>query len=368
MNLIMVIGDTALARGERGAFYNTLSEFARYWDAVHILTPHVAGLRRVQCFDNVVLHPSPWPRLLQPWFVLRKGRALAAARPYHLVASHDYGLFLNGLGAAWLSQAAGLPHVSEIHHVEGHPRAASWRERLQPVLAEHYVRWACDRVRGFRIVNAGELRPLMQGWGVPDTKLLVLYSLYLDFDHFHPEPVEPVYDAIFVGRLAPNKAPLLFLEGLRLARDRVGPLRGLVVGRGPLATKMKARARDLGLEVEFVEWVDSPAGLAQQMRSSRCLVCTSYSEGGPRVVAEALASGVPVITTRVGLAQELVRDGQNGFLVDGSPGQLAARLAALIQDRALQSAMGRAAPAAVARFDRKRVIRDYALGLQSVIL
>lgn len=367
MNLIMISGDTAVVRGEQGPFYNTLGELALYWDAIDILTPHVASRARFRCFGNVTLYPSPWPAPLRPAFVLRAGRELAAMRQYHLIVSHDYGLFLNGLGAAWLSHATGVPYVSEIHHVEGYPRGANWRERLQPRLTQWYVRWAQTRVRGFRIVNEAELKPLLRGWGVPEPKLLLLYSLYLDFDVFHPDPAELKYDAIYVGRLTPNKAPLLFVEGLALARERMGSARSLVVGRGPLQAAMKARAKKLGLAMEFRDWVETPVELAQLYRSSGCLVCTSYSEGGPRVVAEALACGVPVISTRVGLAQELVRDGENGFLVDWSAHDLADRLAMIIQDDRLRLRMSQAAPGAVERFEKKRVIRAYALGYQSLI-
>ncbi len=46
-----------------------------------------------------------------------------------------------------------------------------------------------------------------------------------------------------------------------------------------------------------------------------CLV-TSRQEGGPKAVLEAMATGVPLVTTRVGQATELVRDGENGLLAD----------------------------------------------------
>ena len=46
-----------------------------------------------------------------------------------------------------------------------------------------------------------------------------------------------------------------------------------------------------------------------------CLV-TSRDEGGPRAVLEAMATGIPLVTTRVGQASDLVRHGENGWLVD----------------------------------------------------
>lgn len=369
MNLLMISGDTAAARGEQGPFYNTLSEFSRYWDAIDVITPPAPGAARRECFGNVALHPSPRPGAMQPFFILERGRELAAQRNYALIASHDYGVYLNGVGAARLSHAIGVPYVSEIHHVEGYPRAANLRERIQPALAQYYVRWARGRAKAFRVVNAGELKPLLESWGVPESQLLVLHSLYLDFDVFHPQdpPGPKEYDAMFCGRLAPNKAPMLFLESAALARKRLGRVRALIVGRGPLGPALRERARQLELDVEFCEWVETQPELAALYRRSRCLVCASYSEGGPRVVAEALACGVPVVASRVGLARELVRDGENGFQADWSAAELADRIAQIVSDEPLRSRMSAAAPGAVSQFEKSQVIREYAAGYQRLI-
>ncbi len=373
MNLLMLTGDTSLPRGAQGAFYNTLSEFAPYWDKIDVLTPPVRGVTQYDCFGNVTLYPSPLPKLAQPLFVWRKSRELAANRSYHLIVSHDYGLFLNGLGAAWLSRTTGIPYISEIHHVEGYPRAANLRERAQPVLTRLYARWARSRALGFRITNESELKPLLTRWGVPAEKIFLLHSLYLDFDVFRPDltGLQDLsglkHDAIFCGRLVPNKAPFLFLEALVLARQRLGSVRGLVVGQGPLGSKMKARVRALGLDVTFIDAVKTQNELAQLYRGSRCLVCTSFSEGGPRVVAEALACGVPVITTRVGLAGELVRDGENGFQINWSARELADRLAQIASDDSLRAQLSANAPRAVQRFEKSRVIRAYAMAYRGLI-
>ncbi len=364
MNLLMLSGDTSVVRGERRAFHNTLSEFSNYWDRIDILTHRVRGVARHDCFENVTFYPSPWGKMIQPFYVWKKGRALAARRRYDLIVSHDYGFFLHGTGARWLSQASGVPYVSEIHHVDGYPRGANVRERLQPILTRRYVRGAMSRALGFRITNAGELRPLLRSWSVPAEQLFLLYSLYLDFDVFRPENTVIEYDAIFVGRLTPNKAPFLFLEGIAAAARKREGLRVLIIGAGPLGTRLRARAAGLGpaASVEFRDWVAAPRELADMYRRSRCLICTSFSEGGPRVVAEALACGVPVISTRVGLAGELVQDEVNGFSIDWSADDIAARLEQIVAVPELRARMALAAPRSVQRFEKSRVIREYAYG------
>ena len=365
----MLSGDTSVVRGNRRAFHNTLSEFSNYWNRIDVLTYRVAGVNRHDCFDNVIFHPSPWRKVMQPVFIWKKGHALAEKRHYDLIVSHDYGFFLHGIGARWLSQSSGVPHVNEIHHVDGYPRGANLRERLQPSVTRWFVRSSISSSLGFRITNQGELEPLLRSWGVPAAQLLLLYSLYLDFDVFHPEDTRMEYDAIFVGRLTSNKAPFLFLNGIAdLARRRDG-VRSLMIGSGPLKTRIRARAAALGLSstVEFRDWVSEPVELADLYRRSRCLICTSFSEGGPRVVAEALGCGVPVVSTKVGLARELVHDGVNGFLVDWSVDDIAARIEQLIVDPDLRARMALAAPRSVQRFEKSRVLREYALCYQNLV-
>ncbi len=86
------------------------------------------------------------------------------------------------------------------------------------------------------------------------------------------------------------------------------------------------------------------------------------------MVAEALASGTPVVSTAVGMARELVRNGENGFLAGWSAAELATRIIELLSDEALQTRMAAAAPAAVARFEKQRVIGEFARACQQLAL
>src|SRR5262245_48267137 len=73
--------------------------------------------------------------------------------------------------------------------------------------------------RGIRIVNSGELLPCLVSRGIPEEKLEVLYSVYLDRAVFRPLPdVRKDYDVIFVGRLVPNKGLPLLIKAFELVR------------------------------------------------------------------------------------------------------------------------------------------------------
>ncbi len=72
-------------------------------------------------------------------------------------------------------------------------------------------------------------------------------------------------------------------------------------------------------------------------------ICCSRTEGGPHPLLEASACGVPVISTRVGLAPELIADGENGLLVERQVEAIREAVAALRDDRDLRVALGRRA-------------------------
>jgi glycosyltransferase involved in cell wall biosynthesis len=224
-------------------------------------------------------------------------------------------------------------------------------------------------VAGFRVVNATELPTLLGRWGVPEEKILVLPSLYLDLDVFRPDgPVGEACDLLMVGRLVPNKGILQVLEALaRLVRRGLTGLRLHVIGRGPERPAIDAfvARRGLQAQVRVIEWLPDAEALAAAYRGARALVCASTSEGGPRVVAEAMACGTPVVGTQVGLLPEVIRDGVNGMLYDGQAGGLALALQRLLTDAAFEQRLRASLPGDLSRYQRDAVIARLAEGLKS---
>jgi glycosyltransferase involved in cell wall biosynthesis len=368
MNLLMLSGDRTLASGERGPFYAMLTEFATYWDRIDIICPRPAARKPELVPRNVWVHPSPAGRPFQPAYIYVKGRGLLRERPYHLMVSHDYGLFYNGAGAGLLKRGAAIRWISEVHHVEGYPRADGWRHRSRTLTAYGYVRWARARVDGFRTVCC-QVSELLRRWGVEETKILLLRSLYLDLRLFSaaPERSKDV-DILCCARLEREKGLDILLDAVRILTRRRPDLRVLIVGRGRLRkTVMRTIAGyDLVRNVELVDWVGDAEAMAATYRRSRVLVCTSLSEGNPRVVGEAMASGIAVISTPVGIVPELVQNGENGLTIDWNAEDLAAKAALLLDHRRLYRRICAAAARSVREFDAKEVICRLATAYQEI--
>jgi glycosyltransferase involved in cell wall biosynthesis len=129
----------------------------------------------------------------------------------------------------------------------------------------------------------------------------------------------------WVGRFEPQKDPLKAVQVLARLVEAGRPVTAWFAGAGTLEPELRAAvaAAGLGDRVEFTGVLEPPA-LAERFHASDVLVMTSLWEGFPRTMVEALACGVPVVSTAVGDTPAVVRDGENGFIAHtGSAAELA---------------------------------------------
>lgn len=162
-----------------------------------------------------------------------------------------------------------------------------------------------------------------------------------------PRPERPTL--LFVGRLAAVKGvPVLFDALTALIKDHPTVLLRLI-GDGPDREELEARAAKMGLtdHVEFCGY-KSQGEVAEALAETDIFVLPSFAEGVPVVLMEALATQVPVVTSRVAGVPELVEDGISGVLVPpGSITHLTDALNRLLQNPDLRADMGRAGRAKV---------------------
>jgi glycosyltransferase involved in cell wall biosynthesis len=122
---------------------------------------------------------------------------------------------------------------------------------------------------------------------------------------------------ISVGRLDPDKNPLLLPEILARLNGGEGTWRLTAVGSGPLGMAIKKRAAELGVasQLALPGHVPQGEGLDQAYRASHAFLHVSLTEGLPQVVFEAQAAGLPVVATDVGGVGEALGHGARGLLI-----------------------------------------------------
>lgn len=172
------------------------------------------------------------------------------------------------------------------------------------------------------------------------------------------EPEGPVR-ILFAGFVGQQKGVGDLLRALKESGLTADQVRMTVMGAGEVA-RMQGLAEGLGLgdQVHFTGRVDEDEKM-RYFKSHHVLALPSYGEGQPISILEGMASGMAILATRVGSIPEVVREGENGFLV--LPGDVPglARSIAQLTDRGALAEMGRRnQETAMLRFDFSRVVDD----------
>ncbi len=161
-----------------------------------------------------------------------------------------------------------------------------------------------------------------------------------------------------VGRLAYQKRPDLAVRAVNELRRRVEYAHLLIVGDGPQHDELQALIADLGLG-DAVYLLGRREDVPRLLAHASCFLLTSRYEGCPLSVLEAMATGLPVVATRMGGIDEVVSDGRSGLIVEAQPGAIADALAALLSDPEFSTRMGAEARRVVQRrFSRSRMAAE----------
>ena len=162
-----------------------------------------------------------------------------------------------------------------------------------------------------------------------------------------------------VARLVPIKNHVCFLEAARLVLARYDNIRFMIVGDGELRSTLEHKARDLGIE-DRVIFMGFQNNLQKIYAGLDIIALSSYNEGLPVALIEAMAAGKPVISTDVGGVVDLILDGDNGLLVPSNdPKSLAEATLYLLEHPERRKMMGVAGRKKVyPHFDKKRLVRD----------
>lgn len=165
----------------------------------------------------------------------------------------------------------------------------------------------------------------------------------------HLEPEEFVFGTVANFRAQKDHPNLL--AAARLLADRDVPVRIVVVGQGPLEAETRALHASLGLGDRVILTGRRDDAVAV-MAACDAFVMASNNEGLPVAIMEALALGLPVVSTAVGGIPEAITDGTDGILVPArDPEALATALTRIVEDPALRARLAAGAAAAGDRYD-----------------
>ena len=154
------------------------------------------------------------------------------------------------------------------------------------------------------------------------------------FEKMNLDTNEYDYDIIYVGRLTFPKNPQRLMNVFRLIKEKIPNIKIAVVGTGELDEETKAVAKEYNLldNVSFWGFQSNPL---KMLHDSRVMVMTSRWEGTPMCALEAMALGVPIVSTPTDGLRDLINHGETGFLSDKDE-ELADYIISVITNEKLQ--------------------------------
>ncbi len=204
--------------------------------------------------------------------------------------------------------------------------------RVLNALADKLAVLAVRRADGLRTVSEFTSTLVREAGAEPTA----VFPAFVDVERFLERPPEPLPTrpaVLFVGVLERYKNVDGLAAAWRVAAARVPSAELRIVGTGSRKKVVEKLLRDLPAQTRWLPELSADE-VAAELDRATCLVLPSRREGMGRVVLEAFCRGRPVLGTRAGGIPDLVRDGENGVLIDPDDvDQFADALVRLLSDR-----------------------------------
>lgn len=238
----------------------------------------------------------------------------------------------------WAAHFAGVRLIIHSIHGWGFHRYSNKIIKTFFIFLESITAKITDRL--IAVTQADIETGLKYGIGTREKYRLIRYGINKEEFNINADGT----DTPLVGMIAcfkPQKDHTTFIKAFARATEKVPAARAIFAGDGAGRAGIEALIELLGLEdkVILAGW---RRDISTVMASIDILVLSTHHEGLPLVILEAMAAGRPVIASDVCGINEIVRDGENGYLVrPGDAAALADKMIALLKDAGLRRRMGK---------------------------
>ena len=345
--------------GTEIATYNIAKYLARRGHEVHVITSWDEGLPEESFEEGFYVHRIRVPRLKIGGYTLHVLKELLLIKGLSPDIVHAQSI-MRGTACVLARKLFGIPCVvmgqgSDVYLpwrfkkvisklVLGNADALiALTEHMKQKMIELLGRERCDI---FVIPN-----------GIDDK----FFSGYLRKQS--PATLEPVNNKkkviLYVGRLEPVKGVRYLVQAVRILIDKdLRNIKLLIVGDGSEKRYLEELVKKLGLEdyIVFVGRVPHDK-IPEYMASADLFVLPSLSEGFPIVTVEVMVMGLPIIASRVGGLPWIIRDGENGFLVEPrNPRDIAEKITLLLTNDDLRAYMSKRNIEEATKYSWKKIV------------
>jgi glycosyltransferase involved in cell wall biosynthesis len=338
MNILIAESSTTMGGQELAVLLHAEGLRKRGHKVRLILEPG-SSIYRKAVDQGLPVEPVAMGRLRYPTAIASFRRLMTRDRPALLHVNSSRDSWIGGLAARLVTPCV---KVVRSRHIS------------TPLNRSIPTRFLYRRLMDFVIVTGGEMtrRALIERDGLAPDRVAA-FPIGIDVGQFKPGRPDrdlrlelglaPAYRLVgLISYLRSYKGHEYFIEAAARVLPREKDVMFLIVGEGPEEERLRARVASLGL-AERVKLLGFREDLLSVFRSLDLFVIPSV-EGDtiPQVLMQALAVGLPVVSTTVGSIPDVVRDGQTGFVVGPrNADALAERILTLLADAELRTEMGR---------------------------
>lgn len=145
---------------------------------------------------------------------------------------------------------------------------------------------------------------------------------------------------VTVGRLMPQKNQLMLIDAFNELKNKYKDYKLIIYGEGSYREELEKRIDELNLN-DSVILPGKQKDIFDKIKDAKLFVLSSDYEGMPNALIEAMCLGLPVISTKVSGANELIQDGYNGLLINNDKNELVNAIDRLLSDDSLREELGR---------------------------
>lgn len=286
---------------------------------------------------------------------LRRRRAELAGRGFDLL--HIQTPFIAHYSGVALARRLGIPVLESYHTF-----FEQYLDKYVPLIPSAWLRFAarkfsaaqCNDVDAL-VVPSNAMLEVLKGYGVETLAAVIPTGIELDqFSagdgarfraHHGIAPGRPVL--VHVGRLAFEKNIDFLLRTLGRVRERLPEVLLVIAGEGPARGDLERQARSLGLTeaIRFVGYLDRDGPLEDCYRAGDAFIFASNTETQGLVLLEALALGVPVVSTAVMGTKEVLAEGRGCLIAERDEQDFAHQCLRVLGDPELRGTLSHAAAA-----------------------
>lgn len=172
---------------------------------------------------------------------------------------------------------------------------------------------------------------------------------------------------ISVGRLYPQKNQEMMIRAFAQIADEFPDWQLVIYGEGPLRAELEFLVSSFKLEGRVL-LLGRTEHVIEELRKSKIFCMSSDYEGMSNAMIEAICVGLPIITTKVSGTEELIRDGENGFIVEiGNKDEFAKYFFQLISSTSLQDKMSQSNTQLAKIFNSDNIVDEWICLINTVV-